>query len=72
MRGCECGLARGGASRGPHLEGLVGAEHWGDLVPTVGAPHPAELAHQPLACLAVMGHLFLVVRAHQALVQKEQ
>ena len=49
---------------GPHLEGLVGAEHRCDLVPTVGAPHSAELAHQPLARLAVVGHLFLVVWAH--------
>lgn len=51
----------------PHLEGLVGAEHRCDLVPAVGAPHSAELAYQPLACLAVVGYLFLVVWAHQAL-----
>lgn len=47
-----------------HLEGLVGAEHRRDLVPAVRAPHSAELAYQALACLAVVGHLFLVVWAH--------
>lgn len=50
-----------------HLEGLVGAEHGCDLVPAVGAPHSAELAYQTLARLAVVGHLFLVVWAHEAL-----
>jgi hypothetical protein len=57
----------GRVSRGPHLEGLVRAEHWCNLVPTVGAPHPAELAYQPLTRLAVVSYLFLVVWAHQAL-----
>lgn len=52
---------------GLYLEGLVGTEHWRDLVPTVGAPYSAELAHQPLACLTVVGHLFLVVWTHQTL-----
>lgn len=52
---------------GPHLEGLVGTENRCDLVPAVRASHSAELADQPLACLAVVGHLFLVVWAHQAL-----
>ena len=50
--------------QGPHLEGLVGADHWRDFVATVGAPHTAELAHQSLARLAVMGYLFLVIWAH--------
>lgn len=50
-----------------YLEGLVGIEHWCNLVPTVGAPYPAELAYQPLTRLTVVGHLFLVVRTHQTL-----
>lgn len=36
-------------------------------MPAVGAPHSAELAYQPLACLAIVGHLLLVVWAHEAL-----
>uniref|UniRef100_A0A452V0X3 Dolichyl-diphosphooligosaccharide--protein glycosyltransferase subunit KCP2 n=1 Tax=Ursus maritimus TaxID=29073 RepID=A0A452V0X3_URSMA len=46
----------GGARQGPHLEGLVGAEHGCDLVPSVGAPYSAELAHQPL-WLTIQGGL---------------
>lgn len=52
---------------GLYLESLVGTEHWSDLVPTVGTPYPAELTHQPLACLTVVGHLFFVVWTHQTL-----
>lgn len=63
----ECELALGLDKGGPYLEGLVGTEHWCDLVPAVGAPHPAELTYQSLACLAVVGHLFLVVWAHKTL-----
>lgn len=55
------------AGKGAHLESLVGTEDWGDFVPTVGTADPAELAYQPLTCLAVVGHLLLVVWAHQAL-----
>lgn len=57
----------GRVRRGPHLEGLVGTEHRCDLVAAVGASHTAKLAYQSLAGLAVVGHLFFVIWAHQAL-----
>lgn len=60
-------LCWGRVSRGLYLEGLVGTEHWSDLVSTVGAPYPAELTHQSLACLTVVSHLFLVIWTHQTL-----
>lgn len=62
-----CVGARAEEVRGLYLEGLVGTEHWCDLVPTVGTPYSAELAHQSLTCLTVVGHLFLVVWTHQTL-----
>lgn len=46
-----CVGARAEEVRGLYLEGLVGTEHWCDLVPTVGTPYSAELAHQSLTCL---------------------
>lgn len=51
----------------PYPESLVGAEHRRDLVAGVSASHAAELAHQPLAGLAVVSHLLLVLWAHQTL-----